>query len=73
MIPRQQPTRGFMNALSEKHLAIFRRHMVDVIGTGKSELDERVMAVVREVGPPSERQREGTYMGKLRPCPRRGG
>ena len=54
-------------------LAIFRRHMVDVIGTGKSELDERVMAVVREVGPPSERQREGTYMGKLRPCPRRGG
>ena len=47
-----------MKALSEKHLAIFRRHMVDVIGIhaelsadeiGKSELDERVMAVVREV------------------------
>ena len=40
MIPKQQ-------ALSEKHLAIFRRHMVDVIGIhaelsaeeiGKSEL-----------------------------------
>jgi len=47
-----------MKALSEKHLAIFRRHMVDVIGIhaelsadeiGKSELDERVMAVMREV------------------------
>ena len=47
-----------MKALSEKHLAIFRRHMVDVIGLhaelsaeeiGKSELDERVMAVMREV------------------------
>jgi protein-L-isoaspartate(D-aspartate) O-methyltransferase len=58
VIPRQQPTRGLMKALSEKHLAIFRRHMVDVIGIhaelsadeiGKSELDERVMAVMREV------------------------
>ena len=47
-----------MKALSEKHLAIFRRHMVDVIGIhaelsaeeiGKSELDGRVMAVMREV------------------------
>ena len=42
-----------MKALSEKHLAIFRRHMADVIDIhaelsadeiGKSELDERVMA-----------------------------
>ncbi len=30
--PKQQPTRGLMKALSEKHLAIFRRHIVDVIG-----------------------------------------
>ena len=47
-----------MKALTEKHLAIFRRHMVDVIGVhaelssdeiGKSELDERVLAVMRDV------------------------
>jgi protein-L-isoaspartate(D-aspartate) O-methyltransferase len=47
-----------MKALSEKHLAIFRRHMVDVIGIhaelssdeiGKSEVDERVLAVMRDV------------------------
>jgi protein-L-isoaspartate(D-aspartate) O-methyltransferase len=47
-----------MKALTDKHLAIFRRHMVDVIGiqadlssdeTGKSELDERVMAVMQEI------------------------
>ena len=47
-----------MKALTDKHLAIFRRHMVDVIGIhaeltseeiGKSELDERVMAAMREV------------------------
>ena len=47
-----------MKALTEKHLAIFRRHMVDVIGMhselssdeiGKSELDERVLAVMRDV------------------------
>ena len=47
-----------MKALTEKHLAIFRRHMVDVIGIhaeltseeiGKSELDERVLTVMREV------------------------
>jgi protein-L-isoaspartate(D-aspartate) O-methyltransferase len=47
-----------MKALTEKHLAIFRRHMVDVIGIhaelsrdeiGKSELDERVLAVMRDV------------------------
>ena len=45
MIPKQQ-------ALSEKHLAIFRRHMVDVIGIhaelsadeiGQSELDEPLL------------------------------
>jgi len=47
-----------MKALTDKHLAIFRRHMVDVIGIhaelsseeiGKSELDARVMAVMEEV------------------------
>src|SRR5215212_5476593 len=47
-----------MKALTEKHLAIFRRHMVDVIGMhaelssdeiGKSDLDERVLAVMRDV------------------------
>ena len=47
-----------MRELQEKHLAIFRRHMVDVIGihadlasdeTGKSELDGQVMAVMQEV------------------------
>ena len=47
-----------MRELQEKHLAIFRRHMVDVIGihadlssdeTSRSELDERVLAVMREV------------------------
>ena len=47
-----------MKALTEKHLAIFRRHMVDVIGIhaeltseeiGKSELDEGVLKVMREV------------------------
>ena len=47
-----------MKELTEKHLAIFRRHMVDVIGIhadlssdeiGKPELDERVLAVMREV------------------------
>jgi protein-L-isoaspartate(D-aspartate) O-methyltransferase len=47
-----------MKGLTEKHLAIFRRHMVDVIGIhaeltseeiGKSELDERVLTVMREV------------------------
>jgi protein-L-isoaspartate(D-aspartate) O-methyltransferase len=47
-----------MKELSEKHLAIFRRHMVDVIGIhadlssdeiGKSALDERVLAIMREI------------------------
>jgi protein-L-isoaspartate(D-aspartate) O-methyltransferase len=47
-----------MRGLTDKHLAIFRRHMVDVIGiqadlssdeTGKSELDERVMALMQEI------------------------
>src|SRR3954452_20482578 len=47
-----------MKELTEKHLAMFRRHMVDVIGIhaeltseeiGKSELDERVLTVMREV------------------------
>jgi protein-L-isoaspartate(D-aspartate) O-methyltransferase len=47
-----------MKALTEKHLAIFRRHMVDVIGIhaeltseeiGKSELDARVLTATREV------------------------
>jgi protein-L-isoaspartate(D-aspartate) O-methyltransferase len=44
--------------LEERHLAVFRRHMVEVIGIhadlssdeiGKSTLDERVMNVMREV------------------------
>lgn len=44
--------------LTEKHLAIFRRHMVDVIGIhteiasdeiGKSQLDDRVLAAMRDV------------------------
>ena len=44
--------------LTDKHLAIFRRHMVDVIRIhaelsseelGKSELDNRVLAIMREV------------------------
>ena len=47
-----------MKALTDKHLAIFRRHTVDVIGIhaelsseelGKSELDNRVLAIMREV------------------------
>jgi protein-L-isoaspartate(D-aspartate) O-methyltransferase len=47
-----------MKALTDKHLAILRRHMVDVIGIhaelsseeiGKSELDERVITAMREV------------------------
>src|SRR4051794_33646874 len=47
-----------VKALTDKHLAIFRRHMADVIGIhaelssdeiGKSELDERVLAAMREV------------------------
>ena len=47
-----------MKALTEKHLAILRRHMVDVITihadlsseeTGKSALDERVLDVTREL------------------------
>jgi protein-L-isoaspartate(D-aspartate) O-methyltransferase len=47
-----------MKALTDKHLAIFRRHMVDVIGIhvelasdeiGKPELEQRVMAAMREV------------------------
>jgi protein-L-isoaspartate(D-aspartate) O-methyltransferase len=47
-----------MKALTDKHLAIFRRHMVDVIAIhaelmsdelGKAELDQRVMAAMREV------------------------
>jgi protein-L-isoaspartate(D-aspartate) O-methyltransferase len=46
-----------MKPLTEKHLAIFRRHMVEVIGIhadlasdeiGKSQLDERVLAAMRE-------------------------
>src|SRR5829696_10274583 len=50
--------RRAMKALTEKHLAVFRRHMVDVIGIhaelssdeiGKSQLDERLMAIMREV------------------------
>jgi protein-L-isoaspartate(D-aspartate) O-methyltransferase len=54
----QEATHRAMKALTEKHLTIFRRHMVDVIGiqadlssdeTGKSELDGRVMAVLQEV------------------------
>src|SRR5215210_2185587 len=47
-----------MKALTEKHLAILRRHMVDVIAIhadlssdeiGKAELDPRVMAAMLEV------------------------
>ena len=47
-----------MKALTDKHLAIFRQHMVDVIGIhadlaseelGKQRLDERVMAVMSAV------------------------
>ena len=47
-----------MKDLAEKHLAIFRRHMVDVITihadlsseeTGKQALDERVLEVMREL------------------------
>jgi hypothetical protein len=47
-----------MKALTEKHLAIFPGHMVDVIGIhadlssgeiGRSELDKRVLAVMRDV------------------------
>lgn len=47
-----------MKGLQEKHLAILRRHMVDVIGIhadlsgdeiGRSQLDERVLAAIREV------------------------
>ena len=47
-----------VKALTDKHLAIFRRHMVDVIGIhaelsseelGKSGLDDRVLAIMREV------------------------
>jgi protein-L-isoaspartate(D-aspartate) O-methyltransferase len=47
-----------MKELQEKHLAIFRRHMVDVIGihadlssdeTGKAALDERVLVAMREI------------------------
>src|SRR5215204_5846289 len=50
--------RRAMKALTEKHIAVFRRHMVDVIGIhaelssdeiGKSQLDERLMAMIREV------------------------
>jgi protein-L-isoaspartate(D-aspartate) O-methyltransferase len=58
VIPWQEATRRVMKALTEKHLAIFRGHMVDVIGIhaelssgeiGRSELDERVLAVMRDV------------------------
>ena len=47
-----------MKAIKEEHLAILRRHMVDVIGIhadlcspeiGKSKLSERVLAAFREV------------------------
>src|SRR5215207_2666045 len=50
--------RRAMKALTEKHIAVFRRHMVDVVGIhaelsshviGKSQLDERLMAILREV------------------------
>src|SRR5215216_3046659 len=56
--PEQKADSTGMKALTEKHLAIFRRHMVDVIGIhaelssgeiGRSELDERVLAVMRDV------------------------
>jgi protein-L-isoaspartate(D-aspartate) O-methyltransferase len=58
VIPWQDATHRAMKPLMEKHLAIFRRHMVDVIGMhaelssdeiGKSELDKRVLAVMRDV------------------------
>jgi protein-L-isoaspartate(D-aspartate) O-methyltransferase len=58
VIPWQEATRRVMKALTEKHLAIFRGDMVDVIGIhaelssgeiGRSELDERVLAVMRDV------------------------
>jgi protein-L-isoaspartate(D-aspartate) O-methyltransferase len=54
----QEATHRVMKALTEKHLAIFRRHMVDVIGIhaelssaeiGRPELDERVLDVMRHV------------------------
>ncbi len=47
-----------MKSLTDKHLAIFRQHMVDVIGIhaelasdelGKPELEQRVMTAMREV------------------------
>src|SRR4051795_1548104 len=56
--PERKADSARMKALTEKHLAIFRRHMVDVIGIhaeltseeiGKAELDERVLKVMREV------------------------
>src|SRR4051795_943895 len=56
--PERKADSARMKALTDKHLAIFRRHMVDVIGIhaeltgeeiGKSELDERVLTVIREV------------------------
>src|SRR5215212_381264 len=56
--PERKADSAGMKALTDKHLAIFRRHMVDVIGIhaelsseeiGKSELDARVMAVMEEV------------------------
>src|SRR4051794_26363250 len=55
--PEWRVTR-LVKALTDKHLAIFRQHMVDVIGIhaelssdeiGKSELHERVLAAMREV------------------------
>ncbi len=58
MIPWHEATHRAMKALTEKHLAIFRGHMVDVIGIhadlssgeiGRSELDKRVLAVMRDV------------------------
>jgi protein-L-isoaspartate(D-aspartate) O-methyltransferase len=58
VIPERKGDSPPMKALTDKHLAIFRRHMVDVIGihadlssdeTGRSELDARVMAVMQEV------------------------
>ena len=58
MIPERKGDSPQMKALTDKHLAIFRRHMVDVIGIhaelsseeiGKSELDERVITAMREV------------------------
>ena len=47
-----------MKQMTEKHLAIFRRHMVEVIGIhadlasddcGKSQLDDRVLAAMHEI------------------------